>query len=160
MSMSATAAENPEGGLYPPSAFYFQVIFDGDTSIDTSFQEVSGITAELATESVNEGGENNFVHQLPKEIKHGNLELKRGIASMSSPLVAWCKEVMEGGFAVPIVPKLINVYLLNENGEPLRGWEFSNAYPVKWEVEGFNSTKNEVAIEKIVLSYTRSNRIC
>jgi phage tail-like protein len=48
---------------------------------------------------------------------------------------------------------------MNEDRLPIRAWSFANAYPVKWEVENFGSTKNEVVIEKIVLSYTYSNRI-
>jgi len=51
------------------------------------------------------------------------------------------------------------VQLLNEKGMPKRAWSFMNAYPVSWEVDEFNSTKNEVAIEKIELSYTWSNRV-
>ncbi|MGV8835097.1 phage tail protein [Cellvibrio sp.] len=157
--MSA-AATTTEGGLYPPSAFYFKVVFgSGSEGVDSSFQDVSGISFEMSTEEVPEGGENRFVHKLPTAIKQSNLELKRGIASASSPLVAWCKEVMEGDFIAAIVPRTISVYLLNENAEPIRGWTFANAFPIKWEVEGFNSTKNEVAIEKIVFSYTYSNRV-
>ncbi|TPW15554.1 MAG: hypothetical protein FD130_1178, partial [Halothiobacillaceae bacterium] len=38
-------------------------------------------------------------------------------------------------------------------------WTFANAYPVSWEVESFSSTKNEVAIEKLELSYNYSNRM-
>jgi phage tail-like protein len=157
--MSA-AATTTEGGLYPPSAFYFKVVFgSGSEGVDSSFQDVSGISFEMSTEEVPEGGENRFVHKLPTAIKQSNLELKRGIAPASSPLVAWCKEVMEGDFIAAIVPRTISVYLLNENAEPIRGWTFANAFPIKWEVEGFNSTKNEVAIEKIVFSYTYSNRV-
>jgi phage tail-like protein len=148
------------GGSYPPSAFYFSVVFGATLGLtDTSFQEVSGISAELETEPVIEGGENRFVHQLPKGVKHTNLELKRGIASATSPLVIWCRSVMELDFIVPIVTQPISVYLMNENRIPIRAWTFANAYPVKWSVDSFNSTKNEVAIEKIVLNYTYSNRI-
>ena len=31
-----------------------------------------------------EGGENRFVHRLPKPVKHPNLVLKRGLATTSS----------------------------------------------------------------------------
>lgn len=48
---------------------------------------------------------------------------------------------------------------MNEDKKPIRGWLFNSAFPVKWEFESFNSTKNEVAIEKIVLRYTFSTRI-
>ncbi|WP_050468263.1 phage tail protein [Herbaspirillum chlorophenolicum] len=146
--------------VYPPSAFYFKVVFGATLGLtDTSFQEVSGMSAEIETETVVEGGENRYVHTLPKGVKHPFLELKRGIAPLTSPLVVWCKSVFELGFMAPVVAQPIVVQLLDEKQLPLRVWSFANAYPVKWEVENFGSTKNEVAIEKIVLSYTYSNRL-
>lgn len=145
---------------YPPSAFYFKVVFSATLGMsDTSFQEVTGIGSEIETEDVIEGGENRYVHQLPKSVKHPKLVLKRGIAKMSSPLVIWCRSVLEADYISPIVPKPISVFLLNENKTPIRAWSFTNAYPVNWEVESFNSTKNEVAVEKIELSYNYSNRL-
>lgn len=149
-----------EAEVYPPSAFYFMVLFDKvGRDMDTSFQEVSGISSEIEVESVVEGGENRFVYQLPKGVKHSNLELKRGIAPVNSPLIKWCKNVLEMDFNKPIEPMAVSVYLMNENKDPICGWRFESAYPVKWEIESFGSTKNEVAIEKIVLSYTYSTRI-
>ena len=148
------------GSDYPPSAFYFKVVFSATGGMsDTSFQEVSGIASEIETESYVEGGENRYVHQLPKSVKHPKLVLKRGIATMTSPLVIWCRSVFEGDFMIPIVPMPIMVYLMNENKIPIRAWTFANAYPVNWEVESFNSTKNEVAIEKLELNYNYSNRM-
>jgi len=144
---------------YPLPAFYFKVVFAATLGLsDTSFQEVSGISSELETEPVIEGG-NQYVRQLPKSVKHTNLVLKRGIADMTSPLVIWCSTVIESDFMLPIVPTLITVYLMDESQLPVRGWTFSDAYPVKWNVDSFNSTKNEVAIETIELSYLYSTRI-
>ena len=146
--------------LYPPSAFYFKVMFGGThENTDTSFQEVSGIVSEMEIETVVEGGENRFVHQLPKGIKHPNLELKRGIAPKDSPLVKWCIAVMEGDFVSAIETQTIRVFLMNENKTPIRGWLFDSAYPVKWEIESFGSTKNEENKKKIVLNYNYSKRI-
>jgi len=145
---------------YPPSAFYFTVVLGVSPSdTDSSFQEVSGITSELNTESVTEGGENRYVHTLPTGMKPRSLALKRGIAPFSSPLVQWCRSVFELDFAVPIVAMPVRVYLMDATGSPVRAWLFANAYPIKWEVERFGSTKNEVAIENITLSYTYSNRL-
>ncbi len=149
-----------ESGGYPPPAFHFQVVFGATLGIgDTSFQEVTGIGSKIETEPVVEGGENRYVHQLPIKVTHTNLILKRGIAKITSPLVIWCRSVLEADFAVPIVPMPIGVFLLNENGVPTRAWSFANAYPVNWEVDTLNSTKNEVAIETIELIYTYSNRL-
>lgn len=145
---------------YPPSAFYFKVAFSDSSEVsDTSFQEVSGISVEIETEDLVEGGENRFVHRLPKSITHPKLVLKRGIGKNSSPLVKWCKAVFESDFMTPIAPMSLTVFLLDDKGIPLRAWSFVNAFPVSWQVEEFNSTKNEVAIEKIELNYNYSNRL-
>ena len=145
---------------YPPSAFYFKVVFAATLGMtDTSFQEVTGITSQIETVPVVEGGENRYVHKLPKGVSHPNLVLKRGIAEMDSPLVVWCRSILEGDFVAPIVPMPLLVMLMNENKVPIRTWSFANTYPVKWEVDSFNSTKNQVAIETIELSYTYSNRL-
>lgn len=144
---------------YPPVAFHFAVSFGIPAQDpDCAFSEVSGIEAEMETETVVEGGENRFVHQLPKAVKHPRLVLKRGVAPYTSRLVTWCRNVLEGGLATPIVPKLLHVALLDEKGLPLRMWSFDHAWPVKWDVEAFGSKKNEVALEKIELSYRYSQR--
>lgn len=144
---------------YPPPAFYFAVsIGNGSKIDDTAFSEVSGISSEFETEAVVEGGENRFVHQLPKQVKHGQLELKRGIARMSSPLAAWCKKTLEGEFAKMIELQTVIVKLTGANGQVLRVWQFNDAYPIKWSVDPFSSTKNEVAVEKISLAYSYSQR--
>lgn len=143
----------------PPAAFHFAVTFgDQAKDADGAFREVSGIAPEMDTEQVIEGGENRYVLALPKGVKHPRLVLKRGIAPNSSRLLMWCLAVLEGGLARPVYPKMVHLFLLDGAGDPLRAWSFANAYPVKLEVEAFNSTKNEVAIEKIELSYAYSKR--
>ena len=143
----------------PPAAFYFTVTFGTQPQdADSSFREVSGIAPEMETEAVVEGGENRYVLALPKAVKHPKLVLKRGIAPNSSRLLMWCQAALEGGLNRPIFPKQIHLFLLDGLGRPLRAWSFDNAYPVKLEVEAFNSTKNEVALEKIELSYAFSTR--
>jgi phage tail-like protein len=144
---------------YPLPAFHFSVVFTKFPGMDTAFQEVSGIGSEIDIQEVVEGGENGFVHRLPKGIKHPLLVLKRGIADATSILAHWCKDVLEGEFIEPIQTRDITVFLLDQNQVPVRGWEFTNTYPVKWEIDSFNSTKNEVAIETIELSYNSSKRI-
>lgn len=152
--MVSTAAD------YPPPAFYFSVSFGGASrDADGSFQEVSGIGAELETETVVEGGENRFQYQLPKAVKHPRLVLKRGVASLGSRLVTWCRDVLEGDLMLPLKLRTVHVHLLDEKGEPLRSWSFENAYPVKWDVEPFQSNKSEVALEKIELAYLVSKRV-
>lgn len=144
---------------YPPPAFYFKVVFSGnDNKTDASFQDVSGIGAKIETEAYSELGENGFVFQLPKPPTYTNLVLKRGITDLNSPLANWCRSIFEGDLAAPIEPKDMVVYLMNENGEPMHSWNFVSAFPVSWDIENFNSIKNEIAIEKIEFRYSKFNR--
>lgn len=145
---------------YPPSAFYFKVVFGKTLGLfDTSFQEVSGIKATIETETYTELGENGSVHHLPKTPSYDNLLLKRGIADAMSPLMIWCSSIFNGDFSSPIKSTDMLIYLMNENKLPIRAWGFVNAYPVSWNIDSFNSTKNEVAIETIELRYSSFTRI-
>ena len=145
---------------HPLPAFHFAVTI-GMLGLltDAAFQEVGGIGAEMGTKEVPEGGENRYVLRLPTGTKNTNLTLKRGVASLASPLVLWCKSVFEEGLANGITPQLVNVMLLDELHLPVRTWTFENAWPVKWSVAGFNAMRNEVALETIELSYTTSTRM-
>ncbi|WP_296426442.1 phage tail protein [Yoonia sp.] len=144
----------------PPTAFHFNVVFLGMVPPipDMAFQEVSGLETELSTEPLQEGGENRFVHNLPKQVKHPNLKLKRAMTTMASGLVYWCKTTLEGGFAEPIKPRDMVVSLLNDWHLPVATWSITNAYPVKWTVGNFDAMKNELAVEMIELSYLSVER--
>ncbi|MBL4662482.1 MAG: phage tail protein, partial [Flavobacteriaceae bacterium] len=55
---------------YPPVAFYFRLSFDDAVGgADASFKEVSGITMEMGTEGITEGGNNNYKHRVPTSVK-------------------------------------------------------------------------------------------
>ncbi len=144
---------------YPPAAFHFAVRFGSSSAeADAAFQELSGIAAQMELEPVVEGGENRFVHQLPKAMKAQRLVLKRGVAPLNSMLVRWCKETFDNELAKPIRPQLVQVELRDAKGQPLRQWSLENAWPVQWDVQPFGAQKNEVAIEKIELAYAYATR--
>jgi phage tail-like protein len=136
---------------YPPPAFHFRVEFllDGASDEDTRFQEVSGLGAELQTEELVEGGENRFAHQFPTGARHGNLVLKRGLLT-SSGVVGWIRDAIEN---MDFTPVDVVVTLLSENHDPLAGWSFTNAYPVKWTIGNLNATDNNVLVETLELAY-------
>ena len=142
-----------------PVAFYFEVVLKGaNASNENAFQEVSGLESEMDIETVQEGGENRFVHRLPKGVKHPNLILKRGIVNGDGGLVKWCKEVLEEGLAKRIKPLDIDIRLLDENGEPSVNWSVTRAWPTKWSISGFDAEKNALAIETIEFAYNEIKR--
>jgi len=138
--------------LYPPTSFSFVVNGISNTEgIDSQFQSVSGLSTTIETEEYAEGGENRFVHQLPKRPKYPNLVLKRGLIQ-DSGLVQWCRNAME---QFKFEPRDLIITLNGgvESSAPLMVWNVIGAYPVKWEVSEFNAEENKLAIENIELSY-------
>ena len=69
------------------------------------------------------------------------------------------RAVLEGWLAVPIQAKLIEVHLMGPTGEALRRWRFTGAYPVRWSVDSFSSTQQELALEMVELAYSTVERV-
>lgn len=145
--------------LPPPTAFYFNVHFIGPLPIlDMSFLEVSGMTMELETQEIEVGGGNK--RMIPVRQKHGNLVCKRPLKPVVlSALSVWTAATLMGGVDQQIVTSDVMVTLLGSLGEPTCGWYISGAYPVKWDIAGFDSKKNDIALESIELSYNTVTRV-
>lgn len=143
----------------PPVSFYFQVEFLGPLEIeDMAFLEVTGLTMELETQEIDMGGGNKRV--VPLRQKHGNLICKRPLHGLGmSSLSLWVNDTMRGGVDTAITPCDLMVKLLDPNGRPECAWFIKGAYPVKWEIAGFDSKKNDVALESIEFAYDTNRRV-
>ena len=147
---------------YPPSGFHFEVEFtsvDGaNADVEQRFQEVSGLSVEVETETLREGGENRFEYKLPKRAKYPNLVLKRGMLT-NTALLSWFKSSMNAYFLAITIPPLdfkpsdILITLLDESDQPVAIWNVVQAYPLKWSVSDLKATENAVMIETIELAY-------
>lgn len=139
---------------YPPPSFYFTVSIVGVTGdVDAQFKEVSGISAHMETEDIAMGGENRFKYKAPSQTSYKNLILKRGLVTSGSTLALWFMATFEGGLVTSIVTQDILVSLLDADGAPLMSWTFIGAWPVKWDISGFDSMENKIALETLELSY-------
>ena len=136
---------------YPPIGFHFTVKFNDITNKehDHQFQSVSGLSVDLETEEIAEGGENRFKHKIPVRTKYPNLVLKRGML-IDSGVIEWCRKAVEN---FEIKPIDLTVSLLNEKHESLQTWNIAHAFPVKWNVADFNAEENKIVIETMELSY-------
>ena len=135
---------------YPPPAFHFLVQVEGLTGFnDVRFTDVSGLSMEAATEEMAEGGENRFVQKYPLRTKYPELVLKRGLLTRSE-VFDWIRDCIQD---YAIVPRDVNVMLLNEMHLPLMTWHLVKAYPTKWAVGDLNASSNTVAVETLQLFY-------
>jgi len=144
---------------HPPAGFHFKVEFIGVSGMgsDTEqrFQEVSGLSFEIETEILREGGENRFEYKLPKRAKYPNLVLKRGLLP-GSAFLDWFKSAMSTYFTVALYefkPADISITLLDEADQPLAIWNVVQAYPLKWAMSDLKSSENALVIETIELAY-------
>lgn len=136
---------------YPAAGFHFLVLFEIFPQFpnDVRFQEVSGLSVEIEMESLNEGGEHRFVHQLPVRSKFGNVTLKRG-KFLGSGILHWCRKAID---EFEFKPANVMISLLNSDHIPLYNWYLINAIPKQLEVSGFNAENSEIVVETLVLSY-------
>jgi len=81
--------------------------------------EVSGLQIETETEPYEEGGVNDYVHQLPKRTKYQHIILKRGITDLDE-MWKWSQEVVSGKFK----RKSGSIILINSSGEEKLALEF------------------------------------
>jgi len=135
----------------PPVGFHFRVEVLGlsPNDSDIRFSDVSGLSTELSTEEVAEGGENRFLQKYPVQTKYTDLVLKRGLLK-SSKVTEWIEECIQ---QLNITPKNIDIMLLDEDHAPLMAWHLVNAYPVKWAVSDFSARNNAIVVETLQLYY-------
>ncbi|MEY2497305.1 MAG: hypothetical protein QOD12_861 [Verrucomicrobiota bacterium] len=136
---------------YPPPGFHFKVEVQGlpPNDDDVRFTEVGGLSVEVGTEEIAEGGENRFIQKFPTRAKYPELVLKRGVL-VNSEVTNWIRQCIED---FHIQPKDVFIKLLNEEHQPLLTWQIVKAYPTKWAVSDLNSTANAVAVETLQLFY-------
>lgn len=151
---------------YPPVSFFFEVVFLGNfqngksAQVETHFQSVTGLSVDMQTETLKEGGENRYEHTLPVRSKYTPLVLKRGLVK-DSTLAEWCTDAT---LNFDIQPVNLLVHLLHikrsdpqktpTKSEPLMTWKVINAWPKKWSISEFNAERNEIAIESLELNYS------
>lgn len=136
---------------YPPVGFHFKVQVLGvqPHDSDTRFSEVGGLSVDMATEEVAEGGENLFIQKYPVRAKYPELLLKRGLLR-DSEVWKWARECIED---FKITPQQVDVTLLNEKHNPLMTWHLAGAYPTKWAITDLNAMSNAIVVESLQLFY-------
>lgn len=138
----------------PYSQYNFEVQIDGETV--AGFSEVSGIAMELETVEYQEGGVDQYVHQLPGQFAHANLVLQRGLTT-DVTFWEWIQDVMSGN----VTRKNVTVKVRkNVMGPDAWGWQFLGAYPTVWRGPDLvGGQRGGVAIETIELAYQQFTKL-
>ena len=134
--------------------YRFAVVFLKDKVLDIRFQKVSGLTTQIQTEKLEEGGENIFMHHLPNKVEYSNLVLEKGrmVGGVSSLFNLQINQMFSNAMFNPID---IMVTSLNALGVPVAAWLLYMAYPVKWSVSDLDANENGVIVDTLELAYRK-----
>ena len=129
----------------PYTAFNFFVEIEG--LLVGGFSEVTGLQVQIDVEEYQEGGRNDFTHQLRGVTQYPQkLTLKHGLTDIES-MWSWFQDVAEGN----IERKNGSIYLLDRQRLPAMWWDFLKAYPVKWSGPELRADSSALAFESIEL---------
>jgi len=135
----------------PDPPFVGRFLFTVDGLTIGAFTEVSGLSVQIETEELAEGGQNQYTHKLPGRMKWPNLVLKRGITD-SDNLFEWFAKCSGDGLTEQgnkLERHHGSVTLLDASGKTVRRWDFVDAYPVKWTGPKLAASSREVAVEEL-----------
>jgi len=137
------------------SPFTGQFVFSVDGLQIGAFMEVHGLSVEVDVQSIEEGGQNEFVHRVPGRMKWPNLVLKRGVTE-NDALFTWFKKSSGEGFSGAnnrLARTTGHLTLVDAQRKRVREWAFYGAFPVKWSGPTFAATSNSVATEELEIAH-------
>ena len=137
----------------PYQNFRFLVEIDGITQ--AGFREVTIPDTAQDPIEYREGNEAITVRKLPGLIKYGNVTLKWGITD-SLDLYNWRKDVEDG--KIKDARKNMAVVVLDDEANSVTRWEFSQAWPTRYDAPDLNATGNEIAIETLEIAHEGMKR--
>ena len=153
MGSLSKALQIGDSSMGVPFAGHFKLEID-DVELGR-FMECKGLVVELVTEDIPEGGENQFVHKVPKGLKWSNITLRRGVTE-TNDLFDWLQESSGIRFSATgskLKRRTGRVSMVDAAGETLRTWEFGGAIPVKWTGPEFSADAKGVATETLEIAH-------
>jgi phage tail-like protein len=139
---------NPAASPNPGNAMRFDFKVDG---VDiASFTAVDGLTAEYVVKTYEEGGNNDYIHQLPGRMKYNNLKLTRPVDGSSKALAAWFSEL---GKSQKLTRRTATVIAYNDNSDVVAEWSLRDVYPVRYTGPSFSAENGKVITETLELAH-------
>lgn len=109
------------------------------------FQEITGVSREIETETYREGGLNTMVHVFPKYCGGERvLTMEKGVCGgMGHPFCMAGKRI-EGA---------LSLIVMDGRGLPLKNYLFTGLLIKKWEVGELSAIQNGLLIDRFEVSY-------
>jgi phage tail-like protein len=113
-----------------------------------AFSKCSGLKATYAVKTYEEGGQNNFVHQLPGRLSYENITLVRNVSEESLALAGWF-----ASFQAAVKRSTGRVTVMDAAGSEVVTWNLMGVFPVSWSADGVDASGNGVLLETLVIAH-------
>jgi len=127
-----------------------------DSITQAGFSEATIPDSSQDSIEYREGNETPTSRKIPGLVKYGNLTLKWGTTD-SLDLYNWRKLVEQG--KMKEARRNLAVVLLDEEGNTSSRWEFSSAWPSKYNAPTLNAKGNDIAIETLEIVHEGMKRV-
>jgi phage tail-like protein len=130
----------------PAVAYMFKVKIDGqELGLWNSFE---GLGMEATVETREEGGNNQFIHQLPGRLKYTNVKISRPVGTDSSKVAQWLSSM-----AAAVKRTTASISALGPDNKEIVSWSLDGVVPVRWTGPAFSVESPKVAVETLELAY-------
>jgi phage tail-like protein len=130
----------------PAVAYIFKVKIDGqELGLWNSFE---GLGMETTIETREEGGNNQFIHQLPGRLKYSNVKISRPVGPDSSKVAQWLSSM-----ATAVRRTTASITAIGPDNKEIVSWSLDGVVPVKWTGPAFNVESPKVANETLEMAY-------
>jgi phage tail-like protein len=123
-------------------------------SIDSTglgvFNSCEGLGCEVVIEQREEGGNNDFVWQLPTRIKYPNIKLSRPLTKDTKAVAKWFTQAVEGSRETK---KTALIQAMTADNTVVASWGLRDVVPVRWTGPSLNPESPKVATETIEIAH-------
>jgi phage tail-like protein len=125
----------------------FKFLVEIDQIVQAGFSECSGFGSNIEVIEYREGGDSSTVRKLPGKVSFPDIMLKWGVTD-SRELYDWHRAAVNG----EIQRKNGSIILQDDVGQEKVRWNFTKAWPSKYDAPDFNAKGNDIAIDALTIS--------
>lgn len=111
--------------------------------------ECSGVSFEVKTEAVEEGGSFLASSRIPVRVTYQTVKLTRVVNRESARLAAWF-----AGLAGQLRPTTAEITVLTSDHTPVAKWSLAGVIPVRYSGPSLSATSNKAATETLELAFS------
>ena len=128
------------------SSVFFRLTVGGDDL--GAFHTCAGLGARVEVEQFTEGGNNEFVWQLPSRITWSNITLTRPLTADTTKVANWLEQTIRR-----VDRKDGEIVALEPNLTPIARWQVLGIVPVNWQGPSFDPGRSEAAVETLEIAH-------